>query len=313
MGWLSGIFGTKTAEPTDTVDLPDPLDRAEAVASDGPLVDSADLVDPADDLAVTTALDALADETMTDYLRLSLTAGELRPWSSKVGGRPYIQGGGHFPRGRGALAGKPLHLLAQLNFAELPTLPGLPSTGLLQFFVAADERRRHVYGADPTDPAAQDGFRVVYHPQIIEDESLLARVAPDPQAEPFLPVAGECGLVGQIASQPMSGSDHRFEERLTARVRTALGTDEIPDWVWSAVAQRFGNPAGHQVGGYPGLSSAPDPRNQFPRHAALLFQLASDTTDDVEIVWGNVGVGAFFVSPERLAACDFSDVLYVWG
>ncbi|MCL2089661.1 MAG: DUF1963 domain-containing protein [Micrococcales bacterium] len=298
MGWLNGLFGTRTAAPTDGGEVDDLPGL---------------LVDPADETAVTAALDALVDETMTDYLRLTLAPGELRPWSSKVGGRPYVQGGGYYPRGKGAFAGEPLHLLAQLNFAELPALPGLPRTGLLQFFVAADERRRHVYGADPADPTAPDGFRVVYHPRVIEDESLLARVVPDPQAEPFLPVAGGCGLTGQIASQPMSSSDHRFEERLTALVRTALGTDEVPDWVRSAAAQRFGNPSGHQVGGYPGLSSAPDPRHQFPRHTTLLFQLASDSAADVEIVWGDLGVGAFFVAPDRLAACDFSDVLYTWG
>lgn len=313
MAWLSGLFGTRTAGPTDVIDEFPPL------LVDSPDVDTDELdsavptTDPAEETAVTAALDALIDETMSDYLRLTLTPVELRPWSSKVGGRPYVQGGGRFPRGKGAFDGEPLHLLAQLNFAELPALPGLPSTGLLQFFVVADERRRHVYGADPGDPTAQDGFRVVYHPQIIEDESLLAKVVPDPQAEPFLPVAGECGLHGQIASQPMSSSDHRFEERLTALVRTALGTDEIPDRVWSAAVRRFGNPHGHQVGGYPGLSSAPDPRDHFPQHTTLLFQLASDATDQVEIAWGNIGVGAFFIAPDRLAACDFSDVLYAWG
>ncbi len=317
MGWLSGIFGTRPGGSTD-VGVGQLLvaggDRVEADLLHEMLVDSTvPATDPADEFAVAAALDAMADETMTDHLRLSLTPGELRPWSSKVGGRPYIQGGGHFPRGKGFFEGEHLHLLAQLNFAELPALPGMPSSGLLQFFVAADERRRHVYGADSTNPTAPDGFRVVYHPRIIEDESLLAKVLPDPQAEPFLPVAGECGLTGQVASQPMSSSDHRFDERLTAVVRTALGSDEIPDWVWSAAARRFGNPTGHQVGGYPGLSSAPDPRDQFPRHTTLLFQLASDSMDDVEIVWGNIGVGAFFIDPARLAARDFSDVLYVWG
>lgn len=303
MSWLSGLFGTKTAEPAESAV------SIEAAPLPGRLLDP----DPADEAAVTAALDALVDETMTDYLRLTLTPGELKPWSSKVGGRPYVQGGGRCPRGKGSFAGERLHLLAQLNFAELPALPGMPSTGLLQFFVAADERFCHVYGADPTDPTAPDGFRVVYHPRIIEDESLLARIAPDPHAEPFLPVAGECGLTGQVASQPMSSTDHRFDERLTALVRTALGTDEVPDWAWSAAALRFGSLGGHQVGGYPGLSSAPDPRDQFPEHTTLLFQLASDMADDVEIVWGDAGVGAFFVAPDRLAACDFSDVLYTWG
>ena len=313
MGWLSALFGTKAAEPADDADV-------EAAAPPEPQVDGTDDAGDgtaAQEAAVTAALDALAEETMTDCLRLTLTpasaAGALRPWSSKVGGRPYVQGGGHFPRGKGAFAGQRLHLLAQLNFAELPALAGLPSTGLLQVFVAADERPNRVYGADPANPTAPDGFRVVYHPRLIEDESLLAAIVPDPLAEPFLPVAGECGLTGEVVSQPMSSTDHRFEERLTALVRTTLGTDDVPDWVRSAAAERFDSPGGHQVGGYPGLSSTPDPREQFPEHTTLLFQLASGSTDGVEIAWGDGGVGAFFVAPDRLAARDFSDVLYTWG
>ena len=29
-------------------------------------------------------------------------------------------------------------------------------------------------------------------------------------------------------------------------------------------------------------------------------------------MWGDAGIGAFFCSPEALAARDFSDVLYNW-
>jgi len=283
--------------------------------TDDLLVDDTSCAKPSkdDESTVAAALDALVDESMVDYVKLSLTPGRARPWSSKIGGRPYLQGGGRAPRGKGEFEGQRLHLLAQLNFEELPALPGMPTTGLLQFFVAADERFSHFYGADMLNPTSGGGFRVVYHSRIVKDESLLASVTPDQSAEPFMPVAGECLLSGQIASQPMSSTDHRFEAWLSTLVCSALETDEVPEWAWSAAVRRCGTPKNHQIGGYPGLTGNLDPREQFTKHTTLLFQLASDSLDGTEAAWGDDGVGAFFIAPDRLAACDFSDVLYVWG
>ncbi|MCL2849668.1 MAG: YwqG family protein [Micrococcales bacterium] len=315
MSWLTALFGTKTADPPKDVDFaaaPMPgLLRDDGVAA---LTNEIAVARPAqDESSVAAALDALVDQTMADYVTLTLTAGPVHLWSSKVGGTPYAQGGAHFPRGRGTFEGQRMHLLAQLNFDELPALPGMPTTGLLQFFVVADERVTQVYGADLAHPTSSDGFRVVYHKRIIKDASLLAKVPPDPRAEPFLPVAGECALTGQIASHAMSATDYRFDERLTALVRSTLHSDDVPQWACAAAARRCGTPNGHQVGGYPGLSPNLDPREHFPGHTTLLFQLGSDCLGDVDIAWGDGGVGAFFIAPDRLAACDFSDVLYTWG
>jgi len=324
VSWLSALFGTK-AEPEEVDFAAGPLpglliDDLPAVTDGGlpHLLDDDVAAAPVraskdDESTVASALDALVDESMVDYLKLTPTPLEAKPWSSKVGGRPYVLGGCRSPRGKGVFAGQRLHLLAQLNFDELPTLPGMPTTGLLQFFVAADERFSHVYGADPVRPTSDDGFRVVYHPRIVKDASLLTAVAPDPSADPFLPVVGECLLTGQIASHPMSSTDHRFESWLSTLVCSTLEVEEIPEWAWSAAVRRCGTPRGHQIGGYPGLTTNLDPREQFSEHTTLLFQLASDTVDDTEVAWGDGGVGAFFIAPDRLAALDFSDVLYVWG
>lgn len=57
-------------------------------------------------------------------------------------------------------AGEYLYLLAQINFAEVPTLKPLPQQGILQFYIAID----HMYGCDFDNPTEQDKFRVVYFP-----------------------------------------------------------------------------------------------------------------------------------------------------
>lgn len=55
-------------------------------------------------------------------------------------------------------------LLAQFNFAELPTLENFPDKGILQFYIAADD---DLYSADFDQPFTQDGFRVLYFEEII--------------------------------------------------------------------------------------------------------------------------------------------------
>ena len=45
----------------------------------------------------------------------------------------------------------------------------------------------------------------------------------------------------------------------------------------------------------------------------LLFQLDSDYwKNQWRILWGDAGVGAFFINSKKLEELDFGDVLYNW-
>ncbi|MBF1069181.1 MAG: DUF1963 domain-containing protein, partial [Prevotellaceae bacterium] len=49
------------------------------------------------------------------------------------------------------------------------------------------------------------------------------------------------------------------------------------------------------------------------RYDTLLFQLDSETVDEEEItMWGDCGVGNFFINCEDLKRLDFSNVVYNW-
>ncbi len=52
---------------------------------------------------------------------------------SKLLGRPYLPKGFEYPRDPD---GKPLRLLAQINFADVPPLDDYPDEGILQFFIS---------------------------------------------------------------------------------------------------------------------------------------------------------------------------------
>lgn len=107
------------------------------------------------------------------YLPLKpMRAASTTVFDSKLGGVPYFPKGMEYPSVlEGEFAGKPLQLLAQLNFAELPHLEGFPEKGILQFFAGCDGD--DVYGVDFNDYFAQNGFRVIYHENIIEDTGKL--------------------------------------------------------------------------------------------------------------------------------------------
>jgi uncharacterized protein YwqG len=69
---------------------------------------------------------------------------------------------------------------------------------------------------------------------------------------------------------------------------------------------------GHKIGGYPYFTQY-DPR-AYTRYSDcdfnLLFQMDTDWPEN--IMWGDAGVGNFFIREEDLRNCDFSHVLYNW-
>ncbi len=63
-----------------------------------------------------------------------LPAEHLTVWQSKLGGQPYWPKDMEYPRNA---KGRPLHLLAQINFAEMPPLPDFPEEGFCSFILPA--------------------------------------------------------------------------------------------------------------------------------------------------------------------------------
>lgn len=100
-------------------------------------------------------------------IRLKLNIAEnLSIWQSKIGGKPYMPKDMTYPTNK---EDKPLYLLAQINFSEMPKIDYLPQSGILQFFVAPDD----VYGLDFDHPQNQDNFRVIYHKTITDNQDML--------------------------------------------------------------------------------------------------------------------------------------------
>ncbi len=205
------------------------------------------------------------------------------PESSKFGGLPWWPRGMAYPR---SAAGAPLYLLAQLNLAD-------------------------VYGLDfdrPLDEvlSAPDGYRVVYHAEVDPQSALPAAELPPLPEENCLPLQAEYALRFTAVADLPAPSDYRFEA-------IARDIDELDDSLIDRLYD-LGLGTGSKLGGYAYFTQE-DPRAYERRGEAwqLLFQMDTHDEDDgVEIMWGDCGVGNFFIEAERLAQGDFSRVWYNW-
>ena len=185
--------------------------------------------------------------------------------------------------------GRPMRQLAAIFCEEFPDV-GLPEHGLIRIFIADDDK----YGMDLNQPNVQKGFRILY-----DRNPAGLTMHEEPLSETF-PVRGCLPMkLHTRVTQPMPACDFRF-----ARTYPGDATDELCELIHDAY---------HRMGGYP-CSYQWDPREQeaYARYDHLLFQL--DTMDGGK--WGiRIGDGGcmkFCIPSEKLAAGDFSDVLYWW-
>ncbi len=247
--------------------------------------------------------------------------GETTVFDSKFGGVPYMPKDMEYPKAReGYLEGKPLHLLAQFNFEKLSHIEGFPDKGILEFFAGCDDDDCVGMGGDPFD---QNSFRIIYHEDIIYDESKLMSAEDMPEFDPddyMFPFTGEFALqVSEPELCSISCNDYRFcdvaakcyNRLFGTNLKYLFGEDGISgdDEEFSSYMYRSDDSAGSHIGGFPFFTQG-DPRYDNKTNCdILLFQMDSEGD---EIMWGDCGVANFFISAEDLAKRDFSHVFYSW-
>ncbi len=258
-------------------------------------------------------------------IKLTPVREETTVFDSKLGGVPYLPKSMEYPMVRyGSMAGNPLRFLAQLNFSTLPGLPGFPETGILQFYAGCDGDE--VVGVDFDNYFNQNRFRVIYHESVISDTSKLISAADLPQFDPedYFLFNGEFLLKpSQPTLCPATAEDFRFEPAVVECYNRLFGgsinalwgrdglvslDEPLCDAIFDSCCQ-----SGARIGGYPYFTQS-DPRiaKEYSGCDTMLFQLDSEGSGEDEIIWGDCGVGAFFISSEDLKRRDFSRVLYSW-
>ena len=247
---------------------------------------------------------------------------------SKVDGIPYFPKEEPWPKD---VNGAPLLFLSQIDCTQLAALPDFPHTGLLQFFVGSDD----VWGMDFDDMTNTGGFRVFYWETVdpsVTKADVAAKQPPVPE-EYGSPVCKPCCIVFQQPwEQAVPDGDFLFETLFVEKWNRRCPEKPLKTlWDFYNLFPKEErdysifeeNPDGedetgvpnHRMDGFPFFTQS-DPRTEtleYESFDTLLFQLDSDSRDRKDLVlWGDCGVGNFFINREALKRRDFSKVLYNW-
>ncbi|MFN4876657.1 MAG: DUF1963 domain-containing protein, partial [Aphanizomenon sp.] len=122
----------------------------------------------------------------------------------------------------------------------------------------------------------------------------------------------------------MSASDYRFRNlvkshfpifqhsNLTKAMEKSL--EELVDDFINEYEEKYEELlGGHCLGGYPAFVQNDDRADleEEEGYDFLLLQMNSD--DEHSIMWGDEGVGNFFIQPSALKQLDFSKILYTYA
>ena len=232
-------------------------------------------------------------------------ADELPLCASKFGGMPYWPRGMAYPVDD---RGRKLVLLAQIDLSEL-SCERLPDEGLLQFFISSDD----ACGLDMAQ-----GSRVVYHESF--DRSLTEEDAAAAGARSLRDADGDDGACLPL-SKPLAISfrarddyanlsEDCFDELALPLLRPADETEDKSVWEYLSDAEYYWlarefDGTGHRLFGHPCFT-------QNDVRAEDEIQLLQVDSDDRGIMWGDCGIAHFFITPEALAARDFSKARFYW-
>lgn len=266
-------------------------------------------------------IEKVSEENKKECINIKTHVDEnLTIFDSKFGGIPYLPKDFEVPCD--SSNHEQFALLAQINCAELPENNLYPKVGILQFWIGRDDLM-----------GLEDDYKVVYFENIdntITREEVLTKYKPlDPnnydQYTPFDPTNAEFGLTFEKGISTITVPDYRFEDIVinaihelypdeeVSKLYSDLGAD-VHEYLYTSVEG-----LNHAIGGYPNFTQY-DPRGynseegeQSP-YDIMLLQVESEwkKDDNVEIIWGDCGVGNFFISEENLKNRNFEDVLYNW-
>lgn len=235
-------------------------------------------------------------KTIKPKIDIQLKGKPTHPWSSKVGGNPYLPLDTKYPVNS---KGRFLFFLAQINFGEVPSLEGFPQKGIVQFYIDDND----LHGLD-LNSFFESSYKILYFPNIIEDKSKLIKdFSFLPEFEyVVLDSDFEKGMKFKTNLEPLPPNDYRFEIILDNLAEDEELTDEYYE---------FANSSGHKIGGYPTFAQS-DPRESIESKKGDEYELLFQLDTDEGIMWGDSGVGNFFITQKALKKLDFSKVLYNW-
>ena len=253
----------------------------------------------------------------TDNYSIKIIEEKPKIFESKIGGMPYWTPDLVYPVNS---EGKKLYLLAQINFEKEKTESPLPTNGLLQFFICDDD----VMGINFDNPTEQNNFRVVYHENVdykITKKSLIQLDIPDSKNADNYPICGEYKISLTKSVDYANPQDIHFNKFFSTAYKKIYGKkvkegkyfqDVLNDEEIEKLEEEFekDDSLNHKMLGYSYFTQE-DPRydKKYANYDTLLLQIDSEGK---YVLWGDAGIGNFFITKKALLKKDFSKVLYNW-
>lgn len=255
----------------------------------------------------------------TEYYQITINPNIVPEiYDSKLGGLPYWTPDLQYPLNS---EGKKLILLAQINFDKENVDSPLPKEGILQFFIADDD----LMGINFDDQTKQNNFRVIYHEKVdynITKDSIKKYNIPNctQKGVKSFPINKEYKISLTKMIDYISTHDFHFDKIFAKAYKEVYNkvlkpNDTFYEILGDEELEKFeekleNDLPRHKMLGYPFFTQE-DPRNnkQYKNYDTLLLQIDSEGK---YILWGDVGVGNFFIPQKSLLKKDFSNVLYNW-
>ncbi|MDO4631835.1 MAG: DUF1963 domain-containing protein [Corynebacterium sp.] len=216
------------------------------------------------------------------------------PAGSRVGGPALVTADYPWPV---APDGAHMFHLAQFNLTELPPLAGYPDSGVLQFFAAADD----TYGLDYQEA----GSRVRLIPAAQVDSGHLEWHNHEHEYEESPITGGYFEVTGQLYDQLPLSPDKELKG-----LHDSLPTDyDEPGFnaLWDFLLNLPTTVLGPGWAFFTQWDPRPDDSD-----LQLLFHLDTFSDNGVEVMFGDVGVVNFFITPTDLANQHFENTFYHW-
>ena len=252
----------------------------------------------------------------TDYYEIKISEESPEIWDSKIGGIPYWTPDKVYPTNS---EGKKLFLLAQINFDKEKVDSPLPKNGMLQFFINDDNEM----GLNFDDMTQQNNFRVIYHEMIdykITKDSIIQLDIPNSKNASSFPVYGENKISLKKGTDYVNTYDIRFDHFFKIAYKEIYDKDLKNDDDYHKILndkerdifeEHFkSNTLSHKMLGYAYFTQE-DPRydQKYSNYDTLLLLIDSEGK---YVMWGDAGIGNFFIPKKALLEKDFNKVLYNW-
>ncbi|WGH75797.1 DUF1963 domain-containing protein [Tenacibaculum tangerinum] len=211
---------------------------------------------------------------------------------SKFLGIPFYPKNKKYPRDKKE---KPMIMVAQLNFEQIPALEYFPKEGILQLFLS------------PTDWYDEDAT-IIYHSkeelnqELLEDFSFIA-------IEDYeeMPIYKLHQLFFEKDIDKGGSEDSQFDFLFNGESYWSF-TENLNETQETQFHEYF-DASGHKIGGYAEFTQA-DPRDYTSENKEDIQLLQIDT--DEHIMFGDSGLGHIFISRESLRLKDFSKAYFYW-